>query len=73
MPKNLAQAVRRFTAELGQDQPETWGFAEEQQLLDHYLDLRHNTSMTDSRKRAQGTQRAVADGLASDQRGSFVV
>jgi hypothetical protein len=73
VPKTLAQAVRGVTAELGEDRPETWGFAEEQRLLDRYLDLRHNTSMTDSRKRAQETQRAVADGLASDQRGSFVV
>ena len=73
VPRTLAQAVRRVTADLGEDRPAAWGFAEEQRLLDRYLDLRHNTSMTDSRKRAQETQRAVADGLASDQRGSFVV
>jgi hypothetical protein len=71
VPRTLAQAVRATAPELGP--PEAWGTAEEQRLLDRYLDLRHATLMTSSAKRAQETQRVVARGLASDQRGSFVV
>lgn len=73
VPRTLAQAVGEFTQDLGADDPETWGFAEEQRLLDIYLRRRHQTSMTDSRMRAQRTLEAVAAGLASDQRGSFVL
>jgi hypothetical protein len=71
VPKTLAQAVRGITAELCG--PEAWGSTEERQLLARYLDLRHETSMTSSAMRAKETQRAVARGLASDERGSFVV
>ncbi|MDH3594889.1 MAG: SH3 domain-containing protein [Rhodospirillales bacterium] len=71
VPRTLAQAVARITNELGEDRPETWDFAEEHRLLQAYLERRHQTSMTDSRKRAQETLSAVGQGLASDQRGSF--
>lgn len=73
VPRTLTQAVDELTRELGGDDPENWGFAEEQRLLDIYLRRRHRTSMTDSRMRAQRTLDAVAAGLASDQRGSFVL
>lgn len=71
VPRTLAQAVARVVEELGEDRPGTWGFAEEHRLLQTYLELRHETSMTDSRKRAQETLLTVGEGLASDQRGSF--
>lgn len=52
--------------------PTGWGFAEEKRLLDLYLKARAGTSMTDQATRAQRTKQAVAAGLASDERGSFV-
>lgn len=71
VPKILAQAVDRFLREGGEDAPQRWSIADELRLLDIYLELRHQTSMTDSRQRAQRTLDAVRQGLASDQRGSF--
>mgnify|MGYP006072486071 CR=1 FL=1 len=55
----------------GETSPEKWNIADELRVLDLYLELRHKTSMTDSRKRAQRTLDVVRQGLASDQRNSF--
>ena len=71
VPRILEQAVTRFYGQGGSKTPESWSIADELRLLDIYLELRHETSMTDSRQRAQRTLDAVRQGLASDQRGSF--
>lgn len=71
VPKILEQAINRFYSQGGSKTPESWSIADELRVLDIYLELRHQTSMTDSRQRAQRTLDAVRLGLASDQRGSF--
>jgi hypothetical protein len=71
VPKTLEQAISRFYRQGGSKTPENWTIADELRVLDIYLELRHATSMTDSRQRAQRTLDAVRQGLASDQRGSF--
>lgn len=70
VPKTLAQAVDDMVGDLGED-PSDWGDDEEQKLLDRYLALREETSMTDPDKRAATTRKAVEAGDASDERGSF--
>ena len=70
VPKTLTQAVDEMVGDLGED-PTDWGDQEEQKLLDRYLALREETSMTDPDKRAATTRKAVEDGDASDERGSF--
>lgn len=72
VPKVLAKGIDKFIREGGEKAPEKWNIADELRVLDLYLELRHKTSMTDSRKRAERTLDAVRQGLASDQRGSFV-
>jgi hypothetical protein len=71
VPKVLAQGIDQFIRDGGEQAPEKWSIADELRVLDLYLELRHNTTMTDSRKRAQRTLDSVRLGLASDQRGSF--
>jgi hypothetical protein len=71
VPKILDQAITRFYQQGGSRTPDSWNIADELRVLDIYLELRHQTSMTDSRQRAQRTLDAVRQGLASDQRGSF--
>jgi len=73
VPKTLAKAIDSIAQELGSDNPTNWGFAEEKRLLDLYLQFREQTSMTDQGLRAQRTKEAVANGLASDERGSFTM
>ena len=73
VPKILAEGVAQFLKRGGEKDPDQWSIADELRVLDFYLELRHETSMTDSRKRAQRTLDAVRLGLASDQRGSFKV
>ncbi len=73
VPGTLHKAADRIAQELGSDDPTNWGFAEEKRLLDLYLQFRAQTSMTDQAQRAERTKMAVSSGLASDQRGSFVM
>lgn len=67
----VTKAVDKIAKELGSDDPKRWGFAEENRLIDLYLEFRAKTNMTDQAVRARRTQDAVASGLASDKRGSF--
>jgi hypothetical protein len=67
VPGTLAKAVNQ----LGSPDPTNWTDADEQKLLGSYLQFRAQTSMTDSTARADHIQQAVAQGLASDKRGSF--
>lgn len=73
VPGTLARAVAQLTAQLGADSPQSWQDAQEHNLLDLYLQKRAQTSMTDSDARARRVRQAVADGLASNRRGSFQV
>ena len=73
VPATIAKAVAQFVQQLGKDAPETWGDAEEAQLLKTYIQLRASTSMTDSTLRANNIRQAVTAGLASDKRGSYQV
>lgn len=72
VPGTLARAVERLRTQLG-DTPERWTDAEEKKLLDTYIQLRAQTSMTDSDKRAATIRKAVTAGLASDRRGSYKI
>lgn len=67
VPGTLAKAVNQ----LGSPDPQDWADADEQKLLDSYLQFRAQTSMTDSTARADRIQQAVDEGLASNKRGSF--
>ena len=70
VPKTLAEAVTK--AGNGKD-PACWTDDDEQKVIEKYIGLRADTSMTDSDKRAQSIAHAVETGIISDKRGSFVV
>jgi Putative peptidoglycan binding domain len=72
VPKPLTQAVAQLAAADISVDPSGWSDEEERELLKAYIDLRSDTSMTDSDKRAQVVIEAVAERRLSDQRGSFV-
>jgi hypothetical protein len=71
VPGTLAGAVNQFIASTGKNDPATWNDQDETSLLSVYIQRRANTSMTDSNARANRIRQAVANGLASDKRGSF--
>ncbi|MDT7604194.1 MAG: hypothetical protein QOF61_2191 [Acidobacteriota bacterium] len=71
VPGTLARAIAQLIQQLGGDAPQTWADAQEQRLLNLYLQQRALTSMTDSQGRAQRVLQAVNAGLASNRRGSF--
>lgn len=71
VPKTLEQAIAAVAGSLPGD-PATWGKAEEQRLIDAYLDKRDDTNMTDSAKRAAKVASFVRDRQISDDRKSFV-
>jgi hypothetical protein len=71
VPKTLEQAIAALGGSLPAD-PASWGRAEEQRLIDVYLDKRDETSMTDSAKRAAKVASFVRDHQISDERKSFV-
>ena len=71
VPGTIANAVNQFIAATGKNDPSTWTDQDETNLLNKYIDLRNGTSMTDSNNRANRIRQAVANGLASDKRGSF--
>ena len=69
VPKTLAEAL----TEIGNPKdPANWNDDDERNLIETYVDLRANTSMTHSDKRAQVIGDAVDAGVISDKRGSFV-
>ncbi|PYJ70318.1 MAG: hypothetical protein DME76_05925 [Verrucomicrobia bacterium] len=70
VPVTLAEAVRDSIDELGD--PNDWVDDAERQLLERYLDLRHRTTMTDSKKRAKQIQE-LAGTVVSARRGSFQI
>ena len=72
VPKTLAAAVQRLRDQ-GAGSAEDWTDEEERELLEVYLELRARTTMTDSDRRAQVVLAAVAPGVISARRGSFVV
>jgi len=71
VPGTLANAVNQFIAATGKSDPSTWTDQDEASLLNKYINIRNGTSMTDSNNRANRIRQAVANGLASDKRGSF--
>ncbi len=71
IPGTLANAVNQFIAATGKSDPSTWNDQDEESLLNKYINIRNGTSMTDSNNRANRIRQAVANGLASDKRGSF--
>ncbi len=71
IPGTLANAVNQFIAASGKSDPSTWNDQDEAGLLNKYINIRNGTSMTDSNNRANRIRQAVANGLASDKRGSF--
>jgi hypothetical protein len=73
VPGTLARSVTTLVGQLGADSPQGWQDAQEEKLLDIYLQNRALTSMTDSTARAQRIRQAVTSGLASANRGSFQV
>ena len=71
VPQTLAAAVTQFVNSTGKNDPTSWTDADELNVLNIYIARRANTSMTDSTARANRVRQAVANGLASDRRGSF--
>ena len=71
VPGTLAGAVNQFIASTGKADPATWNDKDEASLLNIYIQRRNSTTMTDSNNRANRIRQAVANGLASDKRGSF--
>ena len=70
-PGNVPATIAKAVTQLGGGDPAGWSDAQEKRLLDTYIKLRAQTSMTDSNKRADAIRRAVTAGLASDKRGSY--
>ena len=70
-PGHVPQTIAKAVSQVGGGDPGNWGDAEEKRLLDTYITLRAQTSMTDSTKRADTIRKAVSAGLASDKRGSY--
>jgi len=68
VPKTIAAAVAAMPRSRP---PEAWTDADERAMLDRYVELRAETSMTNSDKRAQVVLDAVSRGTISAQRGSF--
>jgi hypothetical protein len=72
VPATLMQAFARGVAEQRwSGDPSQWTTSEETLLLQRYLELRHASSMTDSRGRAERLRQSVQAGRLSGQRGSF--
>jgi hypothetical protein len=71
VPQTIVAAINAVIASSGKPDPATWSDAEERATIARYLDLRRQTSMTDSVARAQRIKDAVAAGRLSDQRRSF--
>ncbi len=71
VPLTLSQALEDLSDQLDIDNPQNWGDAEEQKLIEHYLVKRERTSMTDSTKRANTIKKNIAAGRVSDKRFSF--
>ena len=70
VPKTLRTAIESTG---GRKDPAEWNDNDERKVLEEYVDLRSNTSMTDSDKRAQVVADAVDDGVISDKRNSFAL
>jgi hypothetical protein len=73
VPRILANAVDQLQNLVDIDGPQEWGDDEEKLLLERYLALRANTSMTDSTLRAERIARQVRNGTISDKRNSFAL
>lgn len=71
VPGTLAGAVDQFIASTGKNDPLSWNDQDEAGLLAIYVQRRNQTTMTDSNNRATRIKNSVANGLASDKRGSF--
>ena len=71
VPKILTNAVAALNGVIDIENPGDWGDYEEKTLTDKYLELRADTSMTDSQKRADRIFKHVTDGTISNKRGSF--
>ena len=71
VPGTLSRAIAKCSHDFGFIAPQTWANDHEQKLLNSYVQLRAQTNMTDSTKRADAIRRAVASGLASSRRGSY--
>jgi hypothetical protein len=70
-PGNVPTTIAKAVTQMGGGDPGAWSDGQEKQLLDIYIQLRAQTSMTDSNKRADVIRKAVSAGLASDKRGSY--
>ena len=70
-PGNVPTTISKAVTQMGGGDPAAWADSQEKQLLNIYLQLRAQTTMTDSNKRADVIRKAVAAGLASDKRGSY--
>lgn len=71
VPDTLTGAVNQFINSTGKSDPTTWTDADELNVLNIYITRRASTTMTHSTDRANRVRQAVANGLASDRRGSF--
>lgn len=71
VPRILANAVNALKNELDIDQPQNWQDADENRLIEKYLALREETSMTHPAQRAKTVQKYVRNGVISDKRGSY--
>ena len=70
-PGHVPTTIAKAVAQMAGGDPAGWSDGQEKQLLDIYLTLRAQTSMTDSNKRADTIRKAVTAGLASNKRGSY--
>ncbi len=77
-PAFVKPCIQQAMQTTGLQDPRSWGTAEEQRVLDAYLQIRVNYKhgysgpMTEAMRRASVTQRYLNSGIISNQRGSFV-
>lgn len=77
-PAFVKPCIEQAMQATGLQDPRRWGTAEEQRVLDAYLQIRvtykhgYSGPMSDANRRAAVTQRYLNSGIISNQRGSFV-
>jgi SH3 domain-containing protein len=67
----IGKAIDQFVGERGSEDPGNFTDSDERRLLEIYIQIRNQTTMTDPQKRANTVHDAVNAGLASDKRGSY--
>ena len=70
-PAHVRTSLARALRQTGLREPREWDSQDERTLINAYLKVREQTSMTHAGKRARVTNKYLKNGTISDRRGSF--